>query len=129
TEVGDLNAVSNQQQIFRLYVEVLQRMLLVHVVERIGRVAHETEQLVARNSGQGLFAVLFEAVLEAAIGQLGDDQKLPIHDLDPLQRQQERMSHALDAVEGFQLAGRAVFIQQAIDEFDRLDELAGNLGG
>src|SRR6476620_11812254 len=39
------------------------------------------------------------------------------------------MPHAFNAVEGLLLAGRAIFVQQAIDELDRLDKLAGNFSG
>ena len=78
---------------------------------------------------QLFLAVLLEAVLETAVGQLGDDQELPFDDLDPLEREQERVPHPLDAIEGFQLAGRAVFVQEAIDELDRLDQLARGFGG
>ena len=127
-EVGHLDAPADQQQVLGLDVQVLQRVLLVHVVERVGRVAHVRQQLVAGNARQLLLAALLEAVLQAAVGQLGDDQQLPVDDLDPLQRQQERMPHALDAVEGLQLAGRAVFVEQAIDELDRLDQLARRFG-
>ena len=53
-EVGDLDAAADQEQVLGLDVEVLQRVLIAHVVERIGGVAHERQQLFAGNSGAAL---------------------------------------------------------------------------
>ena len=51
-EIGDLDAVADEEQIARLDVEVLQLVLFVHVVERFGGVAQVAQQIVARNADQ-----------------------------------------------------------------------------
>ena len=51
-EVGDLDVVADEEQVVRLDVEVLEVVLLVHVVERLGGVAQVAEQLVARDADQ-----------------------------------------------------------------------------
>ena len=48
-------------------------------------------------------AARVEAVLEAAVGQLGDDHQPAVDDFDPLERQQERMPHAANVLQRPQL--------------------------
>jgi len=127
-EVGHLDPSSHQQQVLGLDVQMLQPVLLVHVVQGVGRVAKVAKQLLPRDARQPFFATLLEAVLQAALCQLGDDQQLSVDDLDPLQREEERMADPLDAVERFEFAGRAVLVQEAVDELDRFGELAGGFG-
>ena len=78
--------------------------------------------------GPTFLAAFLEAVLQAAVGELGDDDQLPVDDFDPLERQEERMPHALDALKGLQLAQRAIFVEKAVDELDRLDQAARRFG-
>ena len=102
-EVGDLDVVVDQEQVLRLDVEVLQLVLDVHQVERLGRLLHVAEQLVARDARQSLAAALLEAVPEVAVGQLHDDDQLAVDDVEAFQRQDEGMADRLDAVEGLEL--------------------------
>ena len=51
-EVADLDAAADDQQVFRLDVQVLQGELLPHVVERLRGIAEMGEQFVARDSRQ-----------------------------------------------------------------------------
>ena len=81
-EVGHLDAVADQEQVARLDVEVLQVVLLVHVVERFGRVAEVAQQVVARNADQAGRLALLEQVVQALVGQLHDDDQLAVDDLD-----------------------------------------------
>src|SRR5207244_4508557 len=72
-----------------------------------------------------------EDVVEAAIGQLHDDDQLALDDLDAVDRQDERMADGLDEVERPQLLLGAVGVGVqslggiAGDELDGLEEVAG----
>ena len=52
-EVGHLDVIAENQQVFRLNVEVQQVVPLRKEVERLGRVGHVSQQFVARNARQG----------------------------------------------------------------------------
>ena len=73
-------------------------------------------------------ATRIEAVLDAAVGKLGDDEQPAIDYFDSLQRQQERMPHAANVVQGPQFVGGPFFVLLAKDELDRLGESAGRFG-
>ena len=90
----------DQEQVARLDVEVLQVVLLVHVVERLGGVAHVAQQVVAGDADQPGRLALDVKIVQALVGQLHDDDQLALDHLDALQRQDEGMADFLDAVEG-----------------------------
>ena len=60
-EVGHLDAIADEEQVARLDVEMLQVVLLVHVIERFGRVADVAQQRVARDADQAGRACIPEA--------------------------------------------------------------------
>ena len=99
-EVADLDAVADEEEVARLDVEVLEVVLLVHVVEAFGRVPDVAQQGVARDADQARRQALLEGVVQAAVGQLHDDDQLAADVLDAVHRQDERMAHLLDALEG-----------------------------
>ncbi len=75
-EIGNLHPAAEDQEVFRLDVEVLEREGLPHVIERIGRVAQVDEQFLARNPRGPCRRALFEAVHQARVGQFGDDDQV-----------------------------------------------------
>src|SRR5262249_35347998 len=92
TEIGDFYVTSLKQQVAGLDVQVLQPVLLEHVIQRISRVLQVREQLVARDALAPLLPELLEAVFETSFGQLGDDNQSVTFGLNSLDIQQERMS-------------------------------------
>ena len=56
-EVGHLDPPAHQQQVLGLDVQVLQRVFLADVVQRIGRVVQMGQQFFPRNAGQSRLAV------------------------------------------------------------------------
>ena len=109
-EVGDLDVLVDQEEVLRLDVEVLQLVLIVHQVQRLGRLVHVAEQFVARDAGQALGAALLEAVPEVAVGQLHDDDELAVDDVVAFQRQDVGMADRLDAAEGLEFLLGAVAV-------------------
>ena len=104
SEIGDLHAAAENQKVLRLDVEVLERESLPHVIQGIGRIAQVDEQLVAGNSRGPCRHALLEAIHQARVGQLGDDDQLPVDDLDAFQGEEEGMADFLDAAEGLEFA-------------------------
>ena len=103
SEVAHLDPPAHQQQVLRLDVQVLERMLLVDVVQGIGRIVQIGQQFFARDARQARLAVLVEQLLHARGGQLGHDDQVAVDQLDPLQREDERVAHLLDAVQRAEL--------------------------
>ena len=84
-EIRHLCPAAHNQQVLRLDVQVLQRVVFAHIVERVCRVAEIQQQFFARDTGQARFDTLPVTILEAEIGQLGDDHQLAVNNLEPLQ--------------------------------------------
>ena len=74
SEVGHLDSSADQQQVLRLHVQVLQRVLRIHVVQGVGSIAEMIEQLSAGNAGLAFLHALFKSLLQAFVRELGDDQ-------------------------------------------------------
>src|SRR5262249_43010956 len=130
-EVGDLDAVADEEEVARLDVQVLQPVL-VHEVQRLGRVADVAQQVVAWDADQAGLEVLLVAVMEVAVGKLHDDDQLALDDLYLLGGQDEGVAQALDAVQrAFLLLGAGAVdvegVEVAEDELDGLEEPAGRL--
>jgi hypothetical protein len=131
-EVRHLDAVADEEQVARLDVEVLEVVLLVHVVQRLGRVADVPQQGVARDADQAGRLALDVGVVQAAVRQLHDDDQFAVRDLDAIQGKDERVANLLDALQGteFLLGAGALHVEGvevAEDEFDGLEEAAGGL--
>ncbi len=128
-EVGHFDAVADEEQVARLDVEVLQAVLLVHVIEGFGGVADVAEHGVARDADKAGRQALLVRVVEAAVGQLHHDHEFPLHDLDEIHGQDERVPDFLDTVEGVQLllgtgAVGVEGVEVAEDELDGLEDTA-----
>ncbi len=131
-EVRHLDAVADEEEVARLDVEVLEVVLLVHVVERLGRVADVAQQLVARDADQAGRQAFLIAVVQALVRHFHDDDQLALDDLDAVHGEDEGMADFLDAVEGVQLlfgpgAVDVERIEVAEDELDRLEQAARRL--
>ena len=127
-EVGHLDPPAHQQQVLGLDVEVLQGILLTDVIQGVGRVVQVGQQFVAGNAGQTGLAALFEFLLQARRGQLGDDQQVAVDPLDAFQRQQEGMADLLDAVQGGQFPRRPHVVAATVNDLDGLGQSAGGVG-
>jgi hypothetical protein len=131
-KVGHLDVVADDEQVVRLDVEVLQAVREVHPVQGLGRLQQEAQQFLARDAGLPLGLVLALQRVQAAVGQLHDDDQHPAGDLDPVQRQDERVADVLDALQrGRLLRGRrgrppGIALGRA-DELDGLEQAAGDL--
>ncbi|MFO0841381.1 MAG: hypothetical protein U0797_03135 [Gemmataceae bacterium] len=125
-EVRHLDVPPDQEQVARLDVEVLQPVLLVQDVEYFRRLAQVGQHLVSGDADVTGLAVLREQVVQAAVGQLGDQDQVAVDQLDPLDRQQERVAKAFDVLQRAELllgvAGGCVEPGVAGDELDRLEE-------
>src|SRR5205823_3156826 len=115
------------QQVFRFDIQVLQREILAHVIQRIGRVAQITQQFVARDANRARLLDLLETVLETHVGQLGDDDELALYDLESFQGEQEGVANLLDSVERLELPSRPLVVEVSVYELDRLGQAAGRL--
>src|SRR5207302_1712655 len=123
---------ADEEQVARLDVEVLQLVLLVHPVERLGAVAEVAEQVVARHADQAGVLALDVQVVQAAVGQLHDDDQLAGGDLDAVERADEGVADLLDALQGveFLFSAGAVHVERvevAVDELDGLEQAARRL--
>src|SRR5262249_15198264 len=132
-EVGDLDVRVDQEEVLRLDVEVLELVLRVHQVERLGGLGHVAEQFLARDADLALGAALLEAVPEVLVGQLHDDHELAVDDVEAFQGQDVGVADRLDAAEGLQLlfgplALFAEVLEVAVDELDGLEQAAGGFG-
>src|SRR5207302_1201529 len=129
----DLRVVMYQEEVLRLDIEMLELVLRVHQVEGLGSLLHVAQQLVAGNAGQAKGTTLAEPVPEIAVGQLHDDEELPVDDVEAFERKDVGMAYGLDAGERFEFLLGAVpvlvgCLEIAVDELDRLVEAAGGLG-
>ena len=95
-----------------------------HEIQRVGRVAQVSQQFVARNAGEPFPPALVEAILEAAVGQLRDDQQPAVDHFDPFQRQQKRMPHAATRPAPA-VRSSPLLVVLAEDELDGLGQPAG----
>ena len=127
-EVRDLHAASDQQQVLGFDVQMLQLVFFPHVVQGFGRIVDVDHQLFPRNSGKALLATGDKALFQTGFGQLGDDHQLTVDDLNAFERQQERVTHVLDAVQRLKFAFGAIFVEVAVNELDGLDESARRIG-
>ena len=127
-EVGHLDVIAEDQQVFRLDVQVQQAVPLREEVERFGRVGHVLQQLVARDAGEPFGAALAEPLVEAHVGQLGQNRQPAVDDLEPFERQQERMPHALDPLQRLELLRGELVVVVAVDDLDRFLDAARRLG-
>ncbi len=124
---------AHQEEVARLDVQVLQAVLEVHHVERLGRLAQVADQLAARYPRLAGLLPVHQDVVQALVGQLHDDDEFVVDALDAVHRQDERVADGLDEVEGPQLLlGAAAVAVQAVvvgagNELDRLEEAAGRL--
>ena len=131
-EIADLDAVADEEQVARLDVEVLEAVLVVHVVEAFGRVPDVAQQRVARDADQAGRQAVLEGIVQTAIRPLHDDDEFAGDFLDAVHRQNERVAHLLDAVKGllFLFGAGAVHVEGvevAEDELDGFEEAAGRL--
>ena len=76
-KVGDLHASADDQQVLRLDIEVLQREPLAHVIQGVGGVAEARQTVRGAGSPAGRAAALLATVLQARIGQFGDNNGCP----------------------------------------------------
>ncbi len=118
-----------KKQVARLDVEVLKLVLLVHVIEGFGGVAQVAQQVVAGDADQPGVMLLDEQIVQAAVGQLHDDDQLAFDFLDLLESADERMANLLDALQGVHfLLGADAFpvegIEVAVDKLDGLEQAA-----
>src|SRR5262249_50089632 len=96
----------------------------------LGRLLHVAEEFVARDARQALMLAFLVPVVEAAVGQLHDDEELAIDDVVAFERENVRMADALDAFEGLEFLADAnliVFfaaVEAAVDDFDGLHDAA-----
>src|SRR5262249_53283415 len=131
-EVRHLDVVPDQEQVAGFDVHVHQVVGLAQVVEPVGRVGHVLEQPVAGDAGKAGRPNFLKDVVERLLRQLHDNGHLAVHDVDPLDRQDERVAHLLDPLQGVELlAGPAVpgriGVQVAEHELDGLEDLARGL--
>ncbi len=131
-EIADLDAVADEEEIARLDVEVLEAVLVVHVVEAFGRIPDVAQQGVARDADQAGRQAVLVGVVQTAIRPLHDDDEFAGDFLDAVHRQNERVAHLLDAVQGllFLFGAGAVHVEGvevAEDELDGFEESAGGL--
>src|SRR5262245_2977679 len=131
-EVGDLDAITDEEEVARLDVEVLKAVLLAQVVEGRGRIAQVAKQVIARDADQTGGLALDAVVVQVLVGQLHHDDKLALDHLDAVHAEDEWVAHFLDAVERLHLllGARAIDIQRveiAEDELDGLEEPARGL--
>jgi hypothetical protein len=130
TEIGDLDAIGDHEQVSRLDVEVLEPVLLDEVVETLGCVVKESEQDVAWDSRPPGLLVLTETFMEVLVGELHDDEKLAADILNLLDGEDEGMADLLHPFEGFHLLDGASVVsvqgvEVSVDELDRLVDSAG----
>ncbi len=124
---------ADEEDVARLDVQVLQSVLLVEQVEDLGRLLEVAQQLGPRHARQTGVAALAEEIVQAAVGQLHDDDQLAVDPLDAVHAQQEGVAQGLDVLQGAQFllgAGGAAVVQVVVvaaDELDRLEEAAGGL--
>src|SRR5439155_2883048 len=124
-KVGHLDLVARDKKIARLDVEMLEAVLEIHEVEGLGRVTDKAQHLRARDAGITGGPVAGEHVVQAAIGQLHNDDQLAVEDLNAFHEEQERVADGLNQLNGFQFvrhggAGVVDTLQIAVDELDRL---------
>jgi hypothetical protein len=129
-EVRDLHPLRHHEQVARLHVQVLQVVLLDQVVETDGGVVEEPDEHVARDARAPGRLVLFEHLVQVAVGQLHHDDEFAAHVLNLLDGHHERVPHLLDAVERFEfLNGARVVaverVQVPVHELDGLVDAAG----
>ena len=127
-EVGHLDVLVYQEDVLRLDVQMLELVLGAHQVEGLGRLLHVPEQFLAGDPRQPAGLALGEPVVQVLVGQLHHDDKLAVHDVEPLDRQHERVADALHPVQRLVLLlGRPVLepVQVAGDELDCLRDPAG----
>jgi hypothetical protein len=127
-EVGDLQMAGDQEQVVGLDVQVLQAVLEVHPVQRLGSLHQVAQQLGARDAFFPPGAVLRQHRLEAAVSQLHDDEQDAVDDLDAVHRQDERVTDRLDTLKRRKLLlRRAAARGAAAHELDGLAEPSGGL--
>src|SRR5262245_24851500 len=126
SEVGHLDSVADQEQVAWLDVEMLQVVLAVHVVERLGRVAQIAKQVIARNADHAGRLALSIEIVQRAVGQFHDDDQFATDDLDAVEGAYEWVANFLDAIEGleFLLGADAVHIYGVEVTVDKLHCLA-----
>ena len=101
-ELVDLQPAVVEHQVSRVEIEMLHVVLQVQVIEHLRRGANIIDQFAARNARLLRvlsLAALLEAILQAALGELRDNQQLSFDHLDPLKREQKGMSDAFYAIE------------------------------
>src|SRR5437870_4053136 len=77
-EVGYFYPVAKEEKVARLDIEVLQVMLLVHVVERFRGVSNVAQQRIAGNADQAGVLTLNKRIVKTFVGQLHDNDKLAV---------------------------------------------------
>lgn len=98
-EICDLRATSDDQEISRLDVQMLQLVALMEVVERVGDVLHVFQQSVTWDTTGSPFTMLVVDIFQRSIGQLGDDDQLVFNPFESFERQQKRVLDALHSLE------------------------------
>src|SRR5262249_19388177 len=93
TEIRDLDVVVDQEQVLRFDVQVLDLIVVVHQIERFGGFAEITQQFPARYAAQAIPLALAEAIEQVAVGQLHDNEQLPVHNLELFQIEDEGMAN------------------------------------
>ena len=73
-------------------------------------------------------AALAQPLVEAHVGQLGQNRQPAVDDLESFERQQERMPHALDPLERLELLRRELVVVVAVDDLDRFLDAARRFG-
>ena len=111
---------------------MLEIVLLVHMVERLGRIAEITQERIPWNAHQAGVLAFDVGVVQAAVCQFHDDDQLAVDVLNPVQGKNERMADFLDplqslqfllGVDGVDIEG----LQVAVDKLDRLEQAARRL--
>ena len=106
-------------------------MLLVHVVERLGRIAKVPGEVVLLDADHAGVLTFDEDVVERPFGELHDDDEFAVDVVDAFDGADERMADLLDALQGaeFLLGPDAVLVERvevAVDELDGLVDAAGS---
>ena len=97
-------------------------------VERLRRIGHVAEEFVARDAGQALGAALAEPLIEAHVGQFGQNRQPSVQDLEPFERQQERVPHSFDSFQCLELLRCELIVVVSVDDLNSFFDAAWSFG-
>jgi hypothetical protein len=102
---------------------MLELVLDVEQVKRLGSLKHVTQQQISWDAQQTPRLMLVKDLIQVGVRQFHDDDQVNTHQLDALQREEERVAYDLNALQGeqFLLSQSAIAIHERVfaqDEFD-----------